>query len=482
MIDTIDRHSPRNINKIGNHNRLINKRRTIHDHRFSSYLSFNLSSTICIFIFLITYIIILLIFSPLLQQDSPIETEIQRGKVLQPVFDQMKKLTSDKDIVTNLLKKQLIKFRNDVGITDQSLMEQAKNKINELRKTREDKAALIQRLNNKINNNVKEQSLIIPNINNVFNNVKKRNGFIVLGMHRSGTSMLSGLLTIGYNYNVGGPLIGGKPDNIKGFFELLDVVLQNDAFMEIQNVWWSANVINYKAEVSIQDMKEENKLSFTNGEKALNFLNNANNIPYLLKDPRLCITLKTWLHLLNHEPAILFTYRHPLEVANSLKKRERNFSLDHGLRLWIVYNMRAIQNSYNLCVVYSSNESIFNNPYNELQRITNELTTKCGVPKPSEQLTQDIVDRFVDPNLLHNNQKQKEREMLNNNENDYYDNDKMVIANYDGCIVYQLETTSLVGSVIYNREEDLYMKAMKMYCDFKNGKAYKDDYEWPELA
>lgn len=33
-------------------------------------------------------------------------------------------------------------------------------------------------------------------------------GFVVLGMHRSGTSMLSGLLVKGFGYETGGPLIG----------------------------------------------------------------------------------------------------------------------------------------------------------------------------------------------------------------------------------------------------------------------------------
>ena len=36
----------------------------------------------------------------------------------------------------------------------------------------------------------------------------KKPGFIVLGMHRSGTSMLSGLLVKGFGYETGGPLIG----------------------------------------------------------------------------------------------------------------------------------------------------------------------------------------------------------------------------------------------------------------------------------
>ena len=46
-------------------------------------------------------------------------------------------------------------------------------------------------------------------------NENKRPGFIVLGMHRSGTSMLSGLLVEGFGYETGGPLIMPNFDNEK---------------------------------------------------------------------------------------------------------------------------------------------------------------------------------------------------------------------------------------------------------------------------
>jgi hypothetical protein len=40
--------------------------------------------------------------------------------------------------------------------------------------------------------------------------IGKTPGFVVLGMHRSGTSMLSGLLVKGFGYETGGPLIGAS--------------------------------------------------------------------------------------------------------------------------------------------------------------------------------------------------------------------------------------------------------------------------------
>ena len=181
---------------------------------------------------------------------------------------------------------------------------------------------------------------------------ESRKGFVVLGMHRSGTSMLSGLLVTGMGYKVGGPLIGPAFDNAKGFFERVDIVLQNDEFMAKQGVGWSYNVIAYDYKRALADMKS-GRVAFKQGAPGLAFLNDEANSPWLQKDPRMCITLKTWLELLNSEPAAVFTYRHPFEVALSLKNREEDFPLERGLRLWIVYNMRAIQNAKGLCIVYS---------------------------------------------------------------------------------------------------------------------------------
>ena len=46
-------------------------------------------------------------------------------------------------------------------------------------------------------------------------NSGRRPGVIVLGMHRSGTSMLSGILAEGFGYETGGPLLKPNSENEK---------------------------------------------------------------------------------------------------------------------------------------------------------------------------------------------------------------------------------------------------------------------------
>lgn len=248
----------------------------------------------------------------------------------------------------------------------------------------------------------------------------------------------------------------------------VDVVLQNDEFFFNQDMAWEHNVIAYDYKQALEDMKE-GRIPFKHGRTGLKWLNNPSHVPYLQKDPRMCITLKTWLKLLNHEPAVVFTYRHPVEVAKSLHKREKGFTMERGLRLWIVYNMRALQNARELCVVKSSNTAVLANPLKETQRIADELTSKCGVVAPPKMITQEDVDKFVDPNLQHNKNKGPAAST------------QRILHEYnDGkCKVYEFHSKLEENDPGRKREAQLYEWAMQIYCDLESGKAYEFDYEWP---
>ena len=175
------------------------------------------------------------------------------------------------------------------------------------------------------------------------------------------------------------------------------------------------------------------------------------------------------MKLLDNKPGILFTYLHLLDVAKTLVRRQPGFSIERGLRLWIVYNMRTIQNSKGLCVVRSSNNKVLADPLGETKRISMELTSKCGLVEPPREITQEDVDKFVDPNLQHNKKKKGEKE-------------KRILEKYnDGkCIAYEFES-DLDDGPEKDYELRLYKAAMKIYCDFEAGIHPGDDYEWPDL-
>ena len=104
----------------------------------------------------------------------------------------------------------------------------------------------------------------------------------------------------------------------------------------------------------------------------------------------------------------------------------------------------------------------------EVKRISDELTSKCGVPQPPQQITMEIVDSFVDPNLQHN-KKQLEATKAQKN----------VIESHGDCMIREFDSELPENDPRRKDELDMYLKAMRVYCDFQSGVAYDVNYKWP---
>ena len=289
-----------------------------------------------------------------------------------------------------------------------------------------------------------------------------RSGVIVLGMHRSGTSIVGGLMTK-MGLNTGGPLIQPNFDNEKGFFERIDVVLQNDYIMKRQNVHYAFNTYKYDALVGLKDVLNlQDDKFFAEGRRALSFLNNDQNAPWMLKDPRLCITLRTWTPLLTRVPAVLFTYRNPMDVAMSMHKREtEHFPIAKGLKLWYVYNKRAIQQSGDLCRVRTSHRLVMLQPQEEMNKIVSGLR-RCGVAVPHEVSSSDVKS-FVDTSLQHGR-----TSLL----------DTL-------CADPSVDFSNILPpaeSWVTTDEGHLrvYRSSVRAYCDMESGAAFAPNYKWDD--
>ena len=189
---------------------------------------------------------------------------------------------------------------------------------------------------------------------------------VILGMHRSGTSLLAGLLHHSLHLPVGpeASLLGPAYDNKKGFFENTNVVLQNNDLLSTQRkdfgnaddfdaVEAAATVLSLSSPSSNPPFPT---FDFKDGTKALLLYK---TLPvFLQKDPRMCLTLPSWFPLLSSPPAIILTTRNPLSVAKSMHNREPSFSMARVLRLWVLYNMGAVKAAEGLCTVHTTAERV----------------------------------------------------------------------------------------------------------------------------
>jgi hypothetical protein len=288
-------------------------------------------------------------------------------------------------------------------------------------------------------------------------------GVIILGMHRSGTSIVGGLMNK-MGLSTGGPLIQPNFDNEKGFFERIDVVLQNDEIMRKQNTYYSYRTAYYDSLLGIKSILTETGKFFNEGKRALLFLNNPMNFPWMLKDPRLCITLRTWLPFLSSIPSILFTYRNPMDVALSMNTREtEHFPISRGLKLWYIYNKRAIQQSHDLCRVVTSHKKMMSQPQIELKRIFYELKEKCHVPVPKEVSIEDIHD-FIDIKLQHGRTSLLDSYCANPLTTDFE----------------SLHPPEEKWKTDDPKHLQLYRSCVKLYCDLESYSAYENGYQFDE--
>lgn len=283
---------------------------------------------------------------------------------------------------------------------------------------------------------------------------KHHSGVIVLSMHRSGSSLLTGLLTMmGLNTGPSKDLIEGNESNKFGFFERWDVISQNEALLSMQGLRWDHEPAKYDPLAGSQATRS--KGGFSDGRRAIEYFNDPANRPFVMKDPRLCITIRTWLPLFSSLPAVVFTYRHPLDVAMSLR-RYYGFSVVRGLHMWYTYNRMAIQQSLDLCRVVTSDRKIMKSPQLEMKRIYTMLRDRCGIEVP-RQLSDADIEAFVDLDLQHG------RESLL----------------HERCDPEVYKPPAEWQDAEHS-ELTVLGKAMAAYCAMENGEAFDPFFKWDE--
>lgn len=150
----------------------------------------------------------------------------------------------------------------------------------------------------------------------------------MLGMHRSGTSCLTGMLEDAGVFL--GKVSKQNPHNKKGNQENPDIMRLNDAVLTANGAAW--------------DHPPEGEVSWGQEQKdALQaILSQYRGHPtWAFKDPRTLFTLSGWRAALP-ELRFIGTFRHPGAVAQSLHRRGK-MSPERGFGLWLRYNQRLLQ-------------------------------------------------------------------------------------------------------------------------------------------
>lgn len=203
---------------------------------------------------------------------------------------------------------------------------------------------------------------------------------LVVGMHRSGTSLLSKRLAI-HGYRFGENLIGAADDNPNGFFEDRDLVALHDHLLGGE-VGWKCVA---PPDLSKPDVSER-------AQRWLDDFVRKNGTRIGFKDPRVCRFLPIWQALLE-KIRILFVIRNPAAVADSLLKRNGMDGV-HAAALWVVYNyeaLKAIRDYASSCLVVDYDRYV-----DDTEAVDANINAYIGAGSEGE------CHQLVDPDLRHN--------------------------------------------------------------------------------
>ncbi|MBL0318022.1 MAG: hypothetical protein IPP74_01765 [Alphaproteobacteria bacterium] len=159
---------------------------------------------------------------------------------------------------------------------------------------------------------------------------------IVLGMHRSGTSALSGICHM-LGVHMGEAFLEPTKDNPKGYFEDIACVDIQERILKFFNMSWDSYSLLPSGWHQLRSMTP-----FREELKALISTRDSHMI-WGIKDPRLCRLLPLWLDIfseLGFSPHFLIPIRNPHEVSSSLVQRDQ-LRIHHSLMLWFVHNLEA---------------------------------------------------------------------------------------------------------------------------------------------
>jgi lipopolysaccharide biosynthesis protein len=221
--------------------------------------------------------------------------------------------------------------------------------------------------------------------------------FVVLGMHRSGTSVITRALEV-LGVELGDNLMpAAENNNEKGFFEDLDIHEFNTRLLAALGFNWDR-----LGDIDPALMLEPRLAPWH--EEALGILRSKlpSNGLFAFKDPQTCLLLPFWQRVLAElpvEPYYLICLRNPLSVASSLQKRDGIAPMRSQL-LWAQYQLAALRYSESTRRILVDYDAMMEWPDQQVARIAQ--TFKLTMPATDAPRMLEFQREFLSRQLRHN--------------------------------------------------------------------------------
>ena len=226
-------------------------------------------------------------------------------------------------------------------------------------------------------------------------NPKARTAYLVLGMHRSGTSAVTQLLALA-GASLPENVMAGDEHNAKGYFEPWKIAILNDGRLRAAGAAWD-DVFAFP----FKPLPRQDERTWLNRAATL-FTEEYGDAPFpLLKDPRVSVLGPFWRTVLDDlavAARCVIPIRHPLAVAGSLARRN-GFPPEKSVLLWSAYMLAAEAYSRDLPRAFVDYDALLSDWRGEVARI--EAAHGASLPKLTAQAGK-AIDKFLTPDLRHN--------------------------------------------------------------------------------
>ena len=216
---------------------------------------------------------------------------------------------------------------------------------------------------------------------------------IILGMHRSGTSALAGVLGL-LGASLPKNMLPPNAFNPKGFFESTEIVaLHDELLFGLGSSWYDYRPLDpsmFNSAAAAIKPRLEAVLKDEYGNSPM----------FVVKDPRVCRLFPLWRDVIGScgaKARVIIMIRNPIEVAYSLKHRD-GMSLSHSLNLWLRYVLDAEFETRRSKRVFVKYDDFLSDWARVVKRIESELDIKFLNFTSEMRLA---VQELIDPDLRH---------------------------------------------------------------------------------
>lgn len=221
-----------------------------------------------------------------------------------------------------------------------------------------------------------------------------RRAFVVVGMHRSGTSAMARVLSL-LGSTLPERLMVPEPHNPAGFWEPQAIADFNDEILAAGDSEWD-DVFAFRPRPYLANFDR----SYLG--RAVDLLNEEfkDAEVVVLKDPRISVLTSFWDRALRgagFETHYIVMVRNPLDVAESLRVRD-GFPREKSLLLWGSYMVAVHRDTRD----HPSTIVSYDQLMKDWRSVRDRIQQDAGVPFPRDTAAAAIeIDRFLDDRLHH---------------------------------------------------------------------------------